>query len=691
VLERVLETVPAGVLLVDTRGRITFANAFVRRRLALPERDLLQLSYDSRHWHVLDYDGNPVAADQLPAAQVLRTGKPVHAARLAVEYAGEKAFISLYAAPLFNADGSPDSVLIVFEDVSEQVRSAQRAQRHAEELEFLSRTAMGFMELPPDADIHRYIGDRLCEIVGDAIVVVASHEEPGWFQVRFIRGLGRKLDAVARLIGIQPERLRVRAHPESVRAMTRGRLTQLQLGIHQITSGLIPKPVAEALHRLVGWGDLHVMGFTRGAHHLGTVSILTPPGASIGSPALVEAFINQAAVAIERRQSQERLRETEEQLVQSQKLEAVGRLAGGLAHDFNNLLAVIMASANLLKFKAGDRTELAEHARMIEREAARGSELVRQLLGFARGGRFDRMPVDVHALIEELVTMFGHTVDPTISISRRLNAEHAVVQGDPGQLEQVLLNLAVNACDAMPEGGRLTFSTRTLVLDEESCRSRDPLSPGCYLVASVSDTGVGIPEHLRTQIYEPFFTTKEAGSGTGMGLATSYGIVKRHGGLLEVESEEGHGSTFHLYLPLMADSVSVARPAQTPTELPRGSGTVLVADDEPAVCRALAGMLQVLGYEVRVVHDGRQAVDYYRQHGAETDLVILDVKMPVMDGVKCFSALRELDPQVRVLVSSGHAAGGLAEQLVGDGARGCLRKPYSLSQLAEAVASALRS
>jgi signal transduction histidine kinase len=368
---------------------------------------------------------------------------------------------------------------------------------------------------------------------------------------------------------------------------------------------------------------------------------------------------------------------------QSQKLESLGLLAGGVAHDFNNLLVAILGHAELMAVEAVPGSPQLEGAQTIMMAAKRAAQLTRQLLAFARLGHHREEEVDLHALAQEVAQLLGRTLDKSIRIELRLQAAAHHVVGDPGQLQQVLLNLAVNARDAMPEGGTLTLETSLDVVEEASAGRGLPT--GRFLVVSVTDTGVGIPREQQERIFEPFFTTKPEGRGTGLGLATAYGIVKGHGGVLRVYSEVGIGSRFMVYLPVGERSQAAAAKAG---ELPRGTGTVLIIDDEPLVRRTAALMLTSLGYTPVMAPGGPEALDWIAAQPAPPVAVLLDLAMPGMDGPTCFRALRERHPGLGVVVSSGFARNGRAQALLDEGARAFVQKPYQTDELARAVAAA---
>jgi PAS domain S-box-containing protein len=400
---------------------------------------------------------------------------------------------------------------------------------------------------------------------------------------------------------------------------------------------------------------------------------------------ILEGFITDVTDRIRSEQEYHRL---EEQLFQVQKLEAVGELAGGVAHDFNNLLTGIIGYANLLKSSDCKCPETAEVADAIEGAARRAAHLTSQLLGFARRGKNQVVPVDLHGVVGEVADLLGRTLNKNITITSRLEASPNAVLGDPGQLQQMVLNLAVNARDAMPEGGQLTFRTECVELGEEYCRSHAEVAPGRYLCLSVMDTGIGIPRDIQPRIFEPFFTTKEPSKGIGMGLSMVYGIAKNHGGSVQVYSEMGHGATFRVYLPVTdqapADQSQDARPRPV-----LGRGRVLLIDDEPIVRQTAARMLTSLGYEVVAAGDGIEGLDIYRASWPRIDLVVLDMIMPVMGGRECFREMQKINPEIRALLSTGYGLNGAAQQILDDGVAGFVEKPYDLARLSHAVAAVL--
>jgi PAS domain S-box-containing protein len=378
----------------------------------------------------------------------------------------------------------------------------------------------------------------------------------------------------------------------------------------------------------------------------------------------------------------------EEQVRQSQKMEAIGTLAGGVAHDFNNLLTGILGCASILRKDLAGKADLLTNVEVIESAAERAADLTRQLLGFARKGKLRDVPVDLHKVVGECIALLSRTLDKNIRLTADLGAETSFVQGDPSQIQQVIMNLAVNARDAMPEGGELSLRTSVVLWDEETAYLHNDQKAGSYLLMEVADTGTGIPDEALDRIFEPFFTTKPPGMGTGMGLAVVYGIVNNHGGTVTVQTTEGQGTAFQVFLPALG-SDPIESHGEATERLFYGTGHILVVDDEDLVLRATEKMLTSLGYEVVTARNGSEALDYCRVLGKEIDLVILDLNMPVLSGRDCFIALRAANPRVKVVVATGHDVDEAVENLLVRGARGFLRKPFMIGELSRVVAEAI--
>lgn len=379
----------------------------------------------------------------------------------------------------------------------------------------------------------------------------------------------------------------------------------------------------------------------------------------------------------------------EQQVRQSQKMDSIGQLAGGVAHDFNNMLTGIIGYAEVLNLRVGKDKKLSRYTDAIIETGEKAADLTRKLLAFSRKGKIHATPVDVHAAIGDAMGLLERSIDRRITIEKRLGARKSVVIGDPSQIQNVVLNLGLNARDAMPGGGTLAFATENVALDAAYCdASPFDIRPGDYIDIAVTDTGCGMEKAVVERIFEPFFTTKEVGRGTGLGLSAAYGSIKDHNGAVTVYSEKDVGSEFHLYLPLDEPAERVREERETPAA---GSGCILVVDDERIVRDISVQILENIGYIVLTARDGMEALEIYRKEGSSISLVLLDMVMPKMDGKETYFALRQIDPAVRVMLVSGYSRSENISVLIREEGLTLLHKPFRRGELVREVAKALRA
>jgi PAS domain S-box-containing protein len=371
----------------------------------------------------------------------------------------------------------------------------------------------------------------------------------------------------------------------------------------------------------------------------------------------------------------------EEQLQQTQRLKAIGTLAGGIAHDFNNLLMGILGNVEMLLIALDVTDPRYENARNIERCVRSGADLTRQLLGYGRGGKYFVKPTNLNEIVRKSSTMFGRT-KKEIQVICTYQEAIWTVEVDRNQIEQVMVNLYLNAWQAMAHRGTIHVRTKNTFLDEDFVQPYE-VPPGRYVVVSVADTGSGMDKEVQKRIYEPFFTTKKMGKGTGMGLASAFGILKNHSGIIHFTSTTGKGTTFFIYLPASDRRVEID--ATTKTSVRVGSETILIVDDEDQILDACGAMLNQLGYHTIRAKNGKEAVEIFGKENANIDLIILDMIMPEMDGLTAYEHLKEIDPNVKVLLASGYSMTDNVKEIV---ARGCdefIQKPFTMARLSRVI------
>ena len=371
----------------------------------------------------------------------------------------------------------------------------------------------------------------------------------------------------------------------------------------------------------------------------------------------------------------------EAQLQQAHKMESLGTLAGGIAHDFNNLLMGIQGRTSLMLLDTDSQHPFFEHLKGVEDYVKSSSDLTKQLLAFARGGKYEVIPTDLNEIIQNGSEMFGRT-KKEITIHRKRQKDIWSVEVDRGQIEQVMLNLYVNAWQSMPGGGELYLETENMVLDDDFVRPYE-VDPGKYVKVSVTDTGVGMDKATQERIFDPFFTTKEMGRGTGLGLASAYGIIKNHAGIINVDSEKGEGAVFSIFLP--ASELEVTQDKETASEIIKGYETILLVDDEAIIIDVGKELLKQMGHTVLVAKSGEASIELYKARKDEIDMVILDMIMPEMGGGEIYEKLREINPEVKVLLSSGYSLDGQATEILDRGCNGFIQKPFNIRELSQKI------
>jgi PAS domain S-box-containing protein len=380
--------------------------------------------------------------------------------------------------------------------------------------------------------------------------------------------------------------------------------------------------------------------------------------------------------------------EIQEQLFQAQKMEAIGTLAGGFAHDFNNKLQVIAGYVELILFNKDLPETLISELDQINQTVVGCTELIKGMMVFSRKTPIGLQPIAINKIVEQTRSMLTRSIPKMIEIELSLADDIWSINAVSNQIDQILTNLAINARDAMPDGGKITIKTKNIVLDEEFCRRNPKTKPGKYALITVSDTGTGMNQDTASHIFEPFFTTKEAGKGTGLGLAVVYGIVEQHGGRIICDSEPSVGTTFSIYLPAIEELPQ--EQCSEKKEPPRGRGeTILLVDDEPDITKLVSLWLNKANYSVITASNGEEALELYEKHREGIKLIILDIVMPKMDGSVCLRTLLTMEPKIKVLVVSGELNEGMAKDSKEAGAKGFIRKPFDMPELLTTIREVL--
>jgi PAS domain S-box-containing protein len=632
-LEAVLHTSVTAIIVLDPKGRMVVANPAAESILGLRRDELLRRTYDDPQWRPTRPDGSAMRDEDRAFRRALDGDGPVHDVRMVIERPdGERRLLSLDAAAIRDASGLPTAVVASLMDITDRERAAGALRENQEWLRLaLEGAHIGTWSFDPDSGEVRW-SERTAALFG-----VAPNDAPR--------------DFAAVLEHVAPEdRERLE---RTARSAIDGRSNDFVIEYRAL------------------WPD----GSLHWIEARGRVQ-RNPDGA-------VQRLTGVAMDIDTRRQLQERVERTS-------RVESIGRLAGGVAHDFNNLLTAILGFGELAQSALEPGTAPHGHLERLLEAAQRGAALVRQLLAFARQSPARTEAVDLNALIDGVVRLLPRVLGEPIAVEARLAPDLPPVTVDSSQIEQVLVNLAVNARDAMPSGGRLVIATSLERVSEEHAQRHPDASSGEYCVLAVTDEGQGMRPEVAARVFEPFFTTKPVGQGTGLGLSTCYGIARAHGGWIEVESKPGRGSTFRVYLPR---SLGALRAVDEPAPERAGEGRgelLLVVEDDPAIRSLLAASLPVFGYEVCLASDGEDALAAAKSTQRPVDLLVTDLVMPRMGGRELARRLRAERPKLRVLYVSGYdAQGELQREPLGRGET-FLAKPYTAAQLAGRVRDLLR-
>ena len=626
-LASVLEGIGEGVVVMDRDYRILTANKGYLSQVGKTREDIVgKYCYEVSHHfdsHCMD-NGH-----DCPVKTAFETGNPAKAMHVHYDDRNQEIYVECHAYPIKDSAGNVIRAIETLNDVTDRIRLELKLKESEEKYR----------------DLYDNAPDGYYSLAGNGLIVEANRT--------FLQMLGYRRDEVIDKLYIEDllsDDSVQTCHAKFPELKKASHVRNLELTMVKKDGTILPV----AMH---------------------ATAVYDGEGNFVMSRSVIRDITERKGIDEERRKLQE-------QLFRSQKLEALGTLAGGIAHDFNNLLASILGYASLAKTDLNPDNPVYQHVDIIETASLRASELTQQLLAFAKGGKYDAKPTDVNAIVREVVALLSRIIEKNITIvlAPDSNLRHAVC--DAGQIQQAVINICLNARDAMPRGGTLTVRTESVHLEIQDVQSFVDVPAGDYVRISVSDTGRGMDRDTRERLFEPFFTTKE--TGTGLGLALAYGIVKKHGGFIQVFSEPGKGSTFEVNLPACVSDDTRDKKKEI-VGLRRGSETILVVDDEPMVKQLARDVLNRYGYTVLTAGGGEEAIDVFRQRAAEIDAVILDMVMPIMEGREVFRRLREIKPGVKVIVSSGYSHDRDADDLLAQGARSFVQKPFRIAELVKVV------
>ncbi|MFP4350577.1 MAG: PocR ligand-binding domain-containing protein [Desulfococcaceae bacterium] len=709
-----IRNIHAAVVVHDPDTGITAVNPQALDLLGLTEDQALGRVSRDPNWAFLRTDGERMEPESYPANQVMTHGAPLRDMIVGVNRPdrGDVVWVLVNADPVLNADGDIHQVIVTFVDITERKRAEEALEKRilALTMPMEESKPVHFEDLFNIGDIQR-LQDEFAGATGVASIITDTEgvpiTQPSNF-CRLCREIIRRTDKGRANCFKSDARIgRFRMDGPTIQPCLSGGLwdagAAISVGGRHIANWLIGQvrddtqseaKIREYAREIDADEETAVSAFQEvpamSRERFGRVAqALFTLADQLSSTAYQN--VQQARFITERKRAEEERARLEERFHQSQKLESIGRLAGGVAHDLNNLLSPILGYSEMLLADAVGMDPRRDSLTAIVTAGQRARDLVRQLLAFGRKQTLKVEPVDLNILLKHFHRLLRRTIREDIVIHMDLARALPPIQGDAGQLEQVVMNLAVNAQDAMPDGGELTIETSAAVLDEAYAARHEGVTPGSYVMLAVSDTGCGMDAETREHIFEPFFTTKEKHKGTGLGLATIYGIVKQHAGHIWIYSEPGAGSTFKIYLPVAGREVSAkSEAARTqPAADPGGSETILVVEDNQQVRELTNTILEREGYRVLSAHSGESALVELNRHQGPVHLLLTDVVMPDMNGRELFDKISATHPHMKVLYMSGYTDNVIAHRGVLDADIGFIQKPFVVTGLAAKVREVL--
>jgi PAS domain S-box-containing protein len=601
----------------------------------------------------------------------------------------DKRHLLITGTPQRDKNGIVHESLAVFRDMTEWKKAKESEIHHARDLSFLSSTAMRFIEANPEEDIYKLIGEQIFEQIPNCFIILNEYDPATDSLIcRHLFGMGKRLQAVMKFLDgdIVGRNFKINETVDR-RPMYSGKLEQIEGGVAELSFNTIPASIARMIEKFLGIKIILGIGFVYKDRLFGNAIFILREDTELRTQ-LVETYIHQASIALQRKYVFQEKLELEEQFRHAQKMEAVGRLAGGISHDFNNILTGITGYAEVLLHSLDPDDPKTQDVLEIQKAAERAVVLTSQLLAFSRKQIIDPKVIDLNSIITTSINMLKRLIGENILLEFKPGEEFMLVKSDVGQIEQVLVNLVINAKDAISGGGVISLETRNTLIDQEFCRKHAEAATGHYAMLVVSDTGAGMNENTLQHCFEPFFTTKDKGKGTGLGLSTVYGIVKQCGGFITVHSLAGKGSNFRIFFPAvkgdLADETTVV-----PEDPPTGRENILLVEDEEMVRNLARKILERQGYRVLSAACGEEAIQIAEKEIGSIDLLLTDVIMPNMNGRELGDRLELLKPGIPVLFMSGYTADVIAQHGVLEEGTNYLKKPFTIRSLSTKVREVL--
>jgi PAS domain S-box-containing protein len=601
---------------------------------------------------------------------------------------GSTIWVEVNLSFLRDNDGKPVGILMVSRDMSERKRSRRAIEESEKNYRLLATyhkrlndISISFTEASGTEDLYNRISESLRFLTGAIATTFSIYNK----ETRTLKVASLSTDPISSgkagsIFGPELFEMLMPVSTDVMELMLHQSIGRPK-DLRELSFGIIPQEISDAVMDAVGCRQIVALAIGHAEELLGTCVVYLQEDQPVVPDDALKTYINLSGLAITRKQAEEEKQRLEERLTHAEKMEALGTLAGGISHDFNNLLMGIQGYASLTLLDLDASHPHYERMKKIEEHVESGANLTKQLLGVARGGRYDVIPIDMNDVLEKSASMFGRT-KKELSIYRKSRKDLWPVEVDRGQMEQVFMNLYVNAWQAMPLGGEISLETENVILTDEQAIPY-AITPGKYVKISVTDTGMGMDEKTMKRIFDPFFTTKKMGKGTGLGLATVYGIIKGHKGVIHVDSELGQGTTFTIFLP--ASEKEVVKEGTAIEAIATGMETILLVDDEKMIIEVSRELLASMGYRVYACGSGQEAIAIYMEKHKEIDLVILDMIMPGISGGETFDRLRKINSGIRILLSSGYSINGQAQEILDRGCNGFIQKPFRLELLSRKV------